>query len=150
MKNSRIAALGAASVLLAGGLVVAGCGGDSAASSSVPTDVPAGAAYAEITGASGESAITAIVGEPLVVKLACNGGTGYQWKMTPSGDSVVSLKNSTGCEPDDKTTSAVGAAGHETWTYDVTTAGTEKLKFQSIPPGSNTPASTETLTVVAQ
>ena len=147
MKNSRIAAFGAASVLLASGLLLAGCGGDS--SSAVPTDVPSDAAYAEINGQSGDSSITAVVGSPLVVKLACNGGTGYQWKMTPSGESVVNLTNSTGCEPDDKTTSAVGAAGHETWTYDVTTAGTEKLKFQSFPPGKDTPASTEVLTVVA-
>ena len=149
MKTSRIAAIATASTLLLTGVALTGCGDSSSSSSSVPSDVPADAAYAEINGQSGDSSITAIVGKELVVKLACNGGTGYQWKMTPSGDSIVNLKNSTGCEPDDKTTSAVGAAGHETWTYDVTTAGTTTLKFESFPPGSTKPDSTENLKVVA-
>lgn len=151
LNHSRIAAIGAASLLMAGGLFLVGCGGDSASSSTsgAPADVPADAAYIEVTGKSGAAAVTAAVGSPLVVKLACNGGTGYTWKVKASGDSVTRLKTSTECEPDDSTTSAVGAAGHETHVYDVTTAGTQRLEFLSIPPGATTPASTETVTVVA-
>jgi predicted secreted protein len=151
MKTSRIAAACAATTLLALATVVGGCGSSDSSSSSVPSDVPKDAAFAEVysTNGGGESSMTAIVGGTFVVKLDCSPGTGYQWKVKTSGDAVVDQKSTTGCTTGDGTTSAVGQSGFETRTYDVKAAGTEKLAFQWVPPGTETPEVTQTISLSA-
>lgn len=152
MKTSRIAAACAATTILALGAVVAGCGSSdsSSASTAVPTDVPKGVAFAEIYSkdGSGKAFVGGTVGRTFVVKLDCSPGTGYQWKVKTSGDSVLALKDTTGCVTGDNTTSAVGASGIETRTYDITTAGKEVLVFTWVPPGKTTPEATQTITFV--
>lgn len=153
MTTSRIAAACAATTILALGAVVAGCGSSSSSSAStaVPTDVPKDAAFAEVNSKNGdgEALVTGIVGGAFVVKLDCSSGTGYQWKVRNSGDTVLALKDISGCETGDNTTSAVGVPGIETRTYEVKTAGTEKLVFTWVPPGSTTPKATQTITFSA-
>ncbi|MBU6364171.1 MAG: protease inhibitor I42 family protein [Acidobacteria bacterium] len=153
MKNSRIAAACAATTILALGAIVAGCGSSSSSSAStaVPTDVPKDAAFAEVysTNGDGESGVGGVVGGTFVVKLDCSPGTGYQWKVKTSGDAVLALKDTSGCETPENTTSAVGVPGIETRTYEVKTAGTEKLVFTWVPPGKQTPEATQTITFTA-
>lgn len=150
MKTSRIAAACAATTILALGAVVAGCGSSdsSSASTATPTDVPKGVAFAEIYSkdGSGKAFVGGTVGRTFVVKLDCSPGTGYEWKVKNSGDSVLALKDTTGCVTGDNTTSAVGASGIETRTYDITTAGKEVLVFTWVPPGKTTPEATQTIT----
>jgi predicted secreted protein len=152
MKTSRIAAACAATTIVALGAVVAGCGSSdsSSASTATPTDVPKDVAFAEVyrKDGSGEAGVGGIVGETFVVKLDCSLGTGYQWKVRNSGDTVLALKDISECETGDNTTSAVGASGIETRTYDITTAGREVLVFTWVPPGKTTPEATQTITFV--
>lgn len=149
MKNSRIAAACAATTILALGAIVAGCGSSSSSSAStaVPTDVPKDAAFAEVysTNGDGESGVGGVVGGTFVVKLDCSPGTGYQWKVKTSGDTVLALKDTSGCETPENTTSAVGVPGIETRTYEVKAAGSEKLVFTWVPPGKSTPEVTQTI-----
>jgi predicted secreted protein len=151
MKTSRIAAACAATAILALGTVVAGCGSSDSSSASVPSDVPRDAAFAEVysSNGDGEASMTAIVGGTFVVKLDCSPGTGYEWRVKTSGDTVLGEWKTTGCETGEGTTSAVGASGFETRTYDVKTAGTEKLAFRWMPPGKDTPAVTQTISLTA-
>ncbi len=105
----------AAPVRVAAGIVLAGCGSTAAG-----------------------------VGGTVVVGLGCNSGTGYQWQMTPSGDSVVTLSSSTGCEPTDSEDAPPGAAGYETW------SGHHGPRVRLIPAAGGGPASqTDTLTITA-
>ena len=150
MTTSRIAAACAATTILALGAVVAGCGSSSSSSASTatPTDVPKDAAYAEVysKNGDGEAGVGGMVGGTFVVKLDCSPGTGYQWKLKTSGDQVLALKKTSGCVTGDNTTSAVGASGIETRTYDVKAAGTETLVFTWVPPGDQKPEATQTIT----
>ena len=156
MTSLRIAAACAASTsLVAGGLVMAGCG--SSTTSSIPTEAE-GAAYAEVNSANGdgESTLTAINGEKFVVGFNCSPGTGYSWKTKTSGDSVLVLKKKGECTPADEsagatTNGAVGRSGMQYYTYDVTSTGTEVLTFEWVGPGRDrTAEATQVVTVVAQ
>ena len=117
----------------------------------MPTDVPKDAAFAEVNSKNGdgESLMTGVVGGTFVVKLDCSPGTGYQWKVKNSGDTVLALKDISDCETPEDTTSAVGVPGIETRTYEVKAAGTEKLVFTWVPPGKQTPEATQTITFSA-
>lgn len=148
MNISRLAAAGAATALIALGTLVAGCGGGDTA---MPTDLPADAAHADVlsTNGDGEAGVTGMVGSTFVARLDCSPGTGYQWKLKASGDSVLKLNKTTGCVTGEGTTSAVGASGFETRTYDITKAGTEVLTFTWVPPGKTTPEATQVVTLSA-
>ncbi len=151
MTTSRIAAIAASTALIAGGLVIAGCG--DSGTTSVPTEAE-GAAYSDVSSAngSGEASLTVTPGGRFVVRLDCSPGTGYQWKVKSSGDTVLSLKSETECTPDDKTATADGAvgwSGHQFRTYDVTAKGTEVLTYQWVGPGKDTPDVTQTNTIVS-
>ena len=148
MKTPRIAAASAAAALIALGTVVAGCGSSDTAMS---TDVPADAAYADVlsTNGDGEAGVGGMVGGTFVARLDCSPGTGYQWKLKTSGDTVLKLNKTTGCVTGDGTTSAVGASGFETRTYDITKAGKEVLTFTWVPPGKTTPEATQVITFTA-
>lgn len=145
MKISRLAAAGAATTLLALGTIAAGCGGGDTA---MPTDLPKDAAYSDVlsTNGSGESAMGGMVDGTFVVRLDCSPGTGYQWKLKTTGDTVLKLDKTTGCVTGEGTTSAVGASGYETRTYDIMKAGTEVLTFTWVPPGNTTPEATQVIT----
>lgn len=145
MKTSRLAAASAATMLLALGTIAAGCGSSDTA---MPTDLPEGAAYSDVlsTNGDGEASMGGMVDGTFVVRLDCSPGTGYQWKLKTSGDTVLKLNKTTGCVTGEGTTSAVGASGYETRTYDITKAGTEVLTFTWVPPGKTAAEATQVIT----
>ena len=78
----RIAALGAAGIMLtAGALVMAGCGSEQVnnAASTAPDGVE--------TFTSGDTAVNVALGAKFVISLPETAGTGYQWK--PAGGSAA-------------------------------------------------------------
>ena len=82
MRMPRIAALGAAGVMLtAGALVMAGCGSEQVnnAASTAPDGVE--------TFTSGDTAVNVALGAKFVISLPETAGTGYQWK--PAGGSAA-------------------------------------------------------------
>ena len=147
MTSHRIARIAAASLaalaLTTGAVALTGCGESDAQVTSGESSAPATYTQADTT-------IKAQVGETFVIQLASNPTTGYQWKMTPTGDPGVNLESSK-YVPDTQTGTAtdtmVGMGGMENWTFSAVSAGTGTLVFESIPPGKTTPAETVTFNV---
>jgi predicted secreted protein len=145
MTSHRIARIAAASLaalaLTTGAVALTGCGESDAQVTSGESSDPATYTQADTT-------IQAQVGETFVIQMASNPTTGYQWKMTPTGDPGVNLESSK-YVPDTQTGTAtmVGMGGMENWTFSAVSAGTGTLVFDSIPPGKTTPAETVTFNV---
>ncbi len=147
MTNSRtvrIAVAGIAALTLATGAVaLSGCGDSS--TQTTTGESSAGTAYTRDS-----TSITAKVGDTFVIQLASNPSTGYQWKLTPSGDPGVNLKSSefvSDSQTSTGTETAVGVGGVENWTFTAEAAGTGTLAFGSIAPGKTTPVETVTFNV---
>lgn len=145
MTSHRIARIAATSLaalaLTTGAVALTGCGESDAQVTSGESSDPATYTQADTT-------IQAQVGETFVIQMASNPTTGYQWKMTPTGDPGVNLESSK-YVPDTQTGTAtmVGMGGMENWTFSAVSAGTGTLVFDSIPPGKTTPAETVTFNV---
>ena len=144
MRMPRIAALGAAGVMLtAGALVMAGCGSEQVnnAASTAPDGVE--------TFTSGDTAVNVALGAKFVISLPETAGTGYQWK--PAGGSaaatIVDLFDDA-FVPDNP--DMAGSSGVRNFTYDTAKAGTGTLDFELLPPGSTTPSNTETFNVTVK
>ena len=144
MRAPRIAALGAATLMLtAGGLVLAGCGDEQVnnAASTAPDGVE--------TFTSGDTAVNVALGAKFVISLPETAGTGYQWK--PAGGSaaatIVDLFDDA-FVPDNP--DMAGSSGVRNFTYDTAEAGSGTLKFELLPPGSTTPDNTETFNVTVK
>ena len=137
----RLAALGAATLMLtAGGLVMSGCGDEQVnnAASTAPDGVE--------TFTSGDTAVNVTLGAKFVISLPETAGTGYQWK--PAGGSaaatIVDLFDDA-FVPDNP--DMPGSSGVRNFTYDTAKAGSGTLKFELLPPGSKTPSNTESFDV---
>ena len=144
MRAPRIAALGAATLMLtAGGLVLAGCGDEQVnnAASTAPDGVE--------TFTSGDTEVNVALGAKFVISLPETAGTGYQWK--PAGGSaaatIVDLFDDA-FVPDNP--DMAGSSGVRNFTYDTAKAGTGTLDFELLPPGSTTPSNTETFNVTVK
>ena len=144
MRMPRIAALGAAVIMLtAGALVMAGCGSEQVnnAASTAPDGVE--------TFTSGDTAVNVALGAKFVISLPETAGTGYQWK--PAGGSaaatIVDLFDDA-FVPDNP--DMAGSSGVRNFTYDTAEAGSGTLKFELLPPGSTTPDNTETFNVTVK
>ena len=144
MRAPRIAALGAATLMLtAGGLVLAGCGDEQVnnAASTAPDGVE--------TFTSGDTEVNVALGAKFVISLPETAGTGYQWK--PAGGSaaatIVDLFDDA-FVPDNP--DMAGSSGVRDFTYDTAKAGTGTLDFELLPPGSTKPSNTETFNVTVK
>jgi predicted secreted protein len=144
VRAPRIAALGAATLMLtAGGLVLAGCGDEQVnnAASTAPDGVE--------TFTSGDTEVNVALGAKFVISLPETAGTGYQWK--PAGGSaaatIVDLFDDA-FVPDNP--DMAGSSGVRDFTYDTAKAGTGTLDFELLPPGSTTPSNTETFNVTVK
>lgn len=141
MRTPRIAALGAAALLVtAGGLVATGCGDEQVnnAASTAPDGVE--------TFTSGDTQVNVKLGPRFVISLPETAGTGYQWK--PSGGSAAGVYVDLFDDafvPDNP--DAVGSSGVRNFTYDTAKTGSGTLEFELLPPGSSTPDNTETFNV---
>lgn len=109
----RLVALAIALLLLA-----AACGGSDGGSSNVT-----------LTEADSGSTIDADVGEEIVVELAANPTTGYEWQLTDSLDVAVVEKVSQDYAQDSGSEDAVGAGGKDTWTFKAVAAGTTTIQL---------------------
>jgi len=144
VRAPRIAALGAATLMLtAGGLVLAGCGDEQVnnAASTAPDGVE--------TFTSGDTEVNVALGAKFVISLPETAGTGYQWK--PAGGSaaatIVDLFDDA-FVPDNP--DMAGSSGVRDFTYDTAKAGTGTLDFELLPPGSTKPSNTETFNVTVK
>jgi predicted secreted protein len=144
VRAPRIAALGAATLMLtAGGLVLAGCGDEQVnnAASTAPDGVE--------TFTSGDTEVNVALGAKFVISLPETAGTGYQWK--PAGGSaaatIVDLFDDA-FVPDNP--DMAGSSGVRDFTYYTAKAGTGTLDFELLPPGSTTPSNTETFNVTVK
>ena len=141
MRTPRIAALGAAAlVVTAGGLVATGCGDEQVnnAASTAPDGVE--------TFTSGDTQVNVKLGPRFVISLPETAGTGYQWK--PSGGSAAGVYVDLFDDafvPDNP--DMPGSSGVRNFTYDTAKAGSGTLTFELLPPGSTTPDNTETFDV---
>ena len=141
MRTPRIAALGAAALLVtAGGLVATGCGDEQVnnAASTAPDGVE--------TFISGDTQVNVKLGPRFVISLPETAGTGYQWK--PSGGSAAGVYVDLFDDafvPDNP--DMPGSSGVRNFTYDTAKAGSGTLTFELLPPGSTTPDNTETFDV---
>jgi predicted secreted protein len=141
MRTPRIAALGAAALLVtAGGLVATGCGDEQVnnAASTAPDGVE--------TFTSGDTQVNVKLGPRFVISLPETAGTGYQWK--PSGGSAAGVYVDLFDDafvPDNP--DMPGSSGVRNFTYDTAKAGSGTLTFELLPPGSTTPDNTETFDV---
>ena len=145
MNAPRLARIAAASLaaitLTTGAVALTGCGESDAQVTSGESSAPATYTQADTT-------IKAQVGETFVIQLASNPTTGYQWKMTPTGDPGVNLESSKYVQDTHTgTETMVGMGGMENWTFSAVSAGTGTLVFESIPPGKTTAAETVTFNV---
>ena len=141
MKTPRIAAIGAAALMLtAGGLVAAGCGDEqvNTAASTAPDGME--------TFTSGDTEVNVNLGAKFVISLPETAGTGYQWQ--PAGGSAAGVQVELFDDafvpenPD-----AVGSSGVRNFTYDTAKTGSGTLEFELLPSGSSTPDNTETFNV---
>ncbi len=141
MRTPRIAALGAAALLVtAGGLVATGCGDEQVnnAASTAPDGVE--------TFTSGDTQVNVKLGPRFVISLPETAGTGYQWK--PSGGSAAGVYVDLFDDafvPDNP--DMPGSSGVRNFTYDTAKAGSGTLTFELLPPGSTTPDNTESFDV---
>lgn len=141
MRIPRMAALGAAALLLTtGGLVAAGCG-DEQVNQAAST-----AADGVETFTSGDTEVNVKLGPKFVISLPETAGTGYQWKASggSAAGSIVDLFDDA-FVPDNP--DLAGSSGVRNFTYDTAKAGSGTLKFELLPPGSTTPDNTETFDV---
>ena len=141
MRTPRIAALGAAALLLtAGGLVATGCGGEQVnqAASTAPDGVE--------TFTSGDTQVNVKLGAKFVISLPETAGTGYQWNAAggSAAGTYVDLFDDA-FVPDNP--DMAGSSGVRNFTYDTAKAGSGTLTFELLPPGSTTPDNTETFDV---
>lgn len=141
MRTSRMAALGAATLLLTGGgLVATGCGDAQVnnAASTAPDGVE--------TFTSGDTQVNVKLGAKFVISLPETAGTGYQWKASggSAAGTYVDLFDDA-FVPDNP--DLAGSSGVRNFTYDTAKAGSGTLKFELLPPGSTTPDNTETFDV---
>ncbi len=145
MTSHRIARIAAASLaaltLTTGAVALSGCGESDA-------QVTSGESSASSIYTQADTTIQAQVGETFVIQMASNPTTGYQWKMTPTGDPGVNLESSKYVQDTQTgTATIVGMGGMENWTFSGVSAGTGTLVFESIPPGKTTAAETVTFNV---
>lgn len=131
-------------VLGAGGLVMAGCGGEQVnnAASTAPNGVE--------TFTSGDTDVNVALGPKFVISLPETAGTGYQWR--PAGGTaaatIVDLFDDA-FVPDNP--DLAGSSGVRNFTYDTAAAGSGTLKFELMPPGRGAkPSNTETFNVTVK
>ncbi len=120
MRTQRGLAVGAALLVLAAlGAALAGCGSGEPAEQSSPSTI-------EVT-PSAEGASTVVearVGDTVVVSLAANATTGYEWTFT--GGDTFSIEKSD-YVPDPNPEELVGSGGTQVVTLRVTSAGESDL-----------------------
>lgn len=138
--GSRVAVGTGALVLMAGGLVMAGCG-DAQVNNAAST-----APDVMKTFTSGDTAVNVALGAKFVISLPETAGTGYQWNAAggTAAGTVVELFDAA-FVPDNP--DLAGSSGVRNFTYDTAKAGEGTLTYELLPPGSTTPDDTVTFDV---
>jgi predicted secreted protein len=146
-RPQRIAAAMASALLLTtGGLALAGCGDDQTS----PAATSATTAQDSVTTfTSDDTNAEVALGARFVISLPETAGTGYQWNTAggTAAGSVVQLFDDA-FVPDNP--DAVGSSGKRNFTYDTAKAGSGRLNFRLLPPGSTTPDDTVTFQVTVK
>ena len=110
-----------------------------------PTEMPV---TASLSDSGGTAAL--IPGQPLVVRLPSNPGTGYSWTYTVVGDDVLRLDSVSGVTA--APNGMVGAPGDTVWSFRAQGKGNVELNYVYARPWEKnvSPAKTFKLTVVVQ
>ena len=120
---SRACRAAVAGFTVAGLLVVAACAGK------------------KVYGA-GASTIETTLGRDFVIELESNPMTGYTWRVTGRVDPALVALISSDYEPSPST--ALGASGHQRWTFRAVGRGTTTIRLDYIRPWEATPAAKST------
>lgn len=105
----------------------------------------------QLSEADNGSALEMNTGETLVITLAGNPTTGYQWELVPSQDSVLQMAGEAEYMPGK--TKLVGAGGIYRFTFTAHQPGSTRLNlkyYRSFEPADTPPVSTFSITVTVK
>jgi inhibitor of cysteine peptidase len=95
--------------------------------------------------------VQARVHDRIVLRLAANPTTGFNWVITEGGSPVIEQVGEMVYEPDTAPPGTAGVGGTDVWKFDAETPGTATLSLeyrQPFAPDTEPPAETFTVTIV--